>query len=183
MKFTALPLQGAYLIEPEVYSDERGHFFRYFCKNEFEQIGHTKEWLQCNHSYTKNRGSIRGMHYQLPPFAEIKLVRCIAGHVIDVIVDLRQGSPTFLQWTAMELSGANRNMVYIPEGFAHGFQTITDDCELLYHHTEFYKAGAESGLRYNDPRLQINWPLLPTVISERDRNHPFLDDSFEGIKI
>jgi dTDP-4-dehydrorhamnose 3,5-epimerase len=183
MKFTALSLQGAYLIEPDVYSDDRGHFFRYFCKNEFEQLGHAKEWLQCNHSYTKTKGSIRGMHYQLPPYAEIKLVRCISGHVVDVIVDLRQGSPTYLQHVSIELSGVNRNMLYIPEGFAHGFQTLTDNCELLYHHTEFYKTGAEGGLRYNDPRLQIKWPLLPTVISERDRNHPFMHESFVGIKI
>jgi dTDP-4-dehydrorhamnose 3,5-epimerase len=183
MKFTALPLEGAYLIEPELYSDDRGHFFRYFCKNEFAQIAHTKEWVQCNHSYTKAKGSIRGMHYQLPPFAEIKLVRCIAGHIIDVIVDLRQGSPTYLQWTSVELSAANRHMIYIPEGFAHGFQTFTDHCELLYHHTEFYRTGAEGGLRYNDERLQIRWPLLPTVISDRDCNHPILHDSFVGIKL
>jgi dTDP-4-dehydrorhamnose 3,5-epimerase len=183
MKFTSLPLQGAFLIEPDVYRDERGHFFRYYCRKEFEQIGHSKEWVQYNHSYTQRRGSIRGMHYQVPPFAEVKMVRCIAGHVIDVIVDLRQGSPTFLHWTGVELSAANRHMVYIPEGFAHGFQTLTDHCELLYHHTEFYKTGAEGGLRFDDPQLQIKWPLVPTIISERDRNHILLNESFQGIKL
>ncbi|SEN16453.1 dTDP-4-dehydrorhamnose 3,5-epimerase [Niastella yeongjuensis] len=123
------------------------------------------------------------MHFQLPPHSEIKMVRCIAGQVLDVIVDLRKDSPTFLQWNSVELSAENRNMLYIPEGFAHGFQTLTDNCELLYHHTALYKPGAEGGLRFNDPRLGINWPITPTVISERDHNHTLVDNFFEGIKI
>ena len=183
MKFIALNLTGAYLIQPEAFADNRGYFFRYFCKDEFKQIGHTKEWLQCNHSFTKAKGSIRGMHFQLPPHSEIKMVRCIAGQVLDVIVDLRKDSPTFLQWNSIELSAENRNMLYIPEGFAHGFQTLTDNCELLYHHSALYQPGAEGGLRFNDPRLAIKWPVIPTVISDRDLNHSLLDNSFEGIKI
>lgn len=182
MIFTELPLKGAFIIEPKIFADERGQFYRYFCKNEFSAIGHHKEWVQMNHSYTAKKATIRGMHYQLPPFSEIKYLRCIAGKIWDVIVDIREGSPTFLQWMGVELSAENKKALYIPEGFAHGFETLTDDCELIYHHSAFYTAGMEGGLRYDDPRLHISWPLEPVCLSERDRSHPFINEPFQGIK-
>jgi dTDP-4-dehydrorhamnose 3,5-epimerase len=181
MIFIPAPLPGSYTIDLSPFSDSRGWFARTYCKHEFEQIGHTKEWVQINHSFTVNHGALRGMHYQLAPFKEIKLVRCIAGAVFDVIIDLRRGSSTFLQWFGTELSAKNKKMMYIPEGFAHGFQTLASDTELIYHHTEFYIPAAEAGIRYNDSRLGIAWPLPATEISERDRQHPLLDDAFTGI--
>src|SRR4051812_23417187 len=128
MIFTETTLPGSYTIELEPFTDERGWFARYFCKNEFMQIGHVKDWVQINHSTTYKKGALRGMHYQLPPFSEIKLVRCIAGAVFDVIIDLRKNSSTFLQWVGFELSAKNKRMIYIPQGFAHGFQCLTDHC-------------------------------------------------------
>jgi dTDP-4-dehydrorhamnose 3,5-epimerase len=181
MIFTETKLPGSYTIELEPFIDERGWFARYFCMNEFAQIGHIKEWLQMNHSCTSKKGSLRGMHYQLPPFSEIKLVRCIAGAVFDVIVDVRKDSSTFLQWFGAELSAANKKMMYIPEGFAHGFQCLADDCELLYHHTEYYKPNVEGGIKFDDAKINIQWPLSITVISDRDRSHPYLDEHFKGI--
>lgn len=181
MIFTPTTLPGSYTIDLSPFSDSRGWFARTYCKSEFAQIGHTKEWVQINHSFTAAAGAIRGMHYQLPPFTEIKLLRCIAGAVFDVIVDIRKDSPTFLQWFGTELSSTNKKMLYIPAGFAHGFQTLSADCELIYHHSELYTPGAEGGLRYNDPALGIEWPLPPTELSERDKQHPLLNANFTGI--
>jgi dTDP-4-dehydrorhamnose 3,5-epimerase len=181
MIFSPTKLKDSYVIDLQPYSDDRGWFARYYCKNEFGEIGHTKEWVQMNHSVSYKKGTIRGMHYQLPPYSEIKLVRCIAGVVFDVLVDLRKDSETFLQWFGVELSAENRTMIYIPEGFAHGFQCLGDHCELLYHHTEIYKPEAESGIRYNDPMIKIEWPLPASVISERDAGHSFLTKDFKGI--
>jgi len=181
MIFTAAPLQGAFVIRLEPFSDERGWFARSYCKREFEEIGHNKEWVQLNHSVTYTKGTLRGMHFQHPPFREIKMVRCIAGGVYDVIVDIRAESPTFLQWYGVELSAENKQMLYIPEGFAHGFQTLEENSALLYHHTEFYTPAAEGGFRYDDPALSIKWPLPVTVISERDAHHPLVDNQFKGI--
>ena len=181
MKFSPATLDGVYIIDLEPVTDERGWFSRTFSKDEFGQIDHTKEWVQMNHSFTTTKGTIRGMHYQLPPFREIKMVRCIAGAVFDVVIDIRKGSETFLQWVGVELTAANKKMLYIPEGFAHGFQTLTDNCELLYRHSEFYKPGAESGIRYDDPLIDIKWPTTLTVISDRDRTHVLLNESFKGI--
>jgi len=183
MVFTALPLKGAFQIEPEVKMDDRGQFYRFYCKREFAEVGIDKEWLHLNHSHTNNAGTIRGMHYQLPPFAETKLLRCINGKVYDVIIDLRHNSATYLQWLGTELSAENKKMLYIPEGFAHGFQTLTDHCELIYHHSAYYTPGAEGGIRFNDPAININWPLPVTQISDRDISHSLLDDKFRGIKI
>lgn len=183
MTFTELPLRGAFITEPKVFQDERGHFFRFFCKDEFASIGHQKEWVQMNHSYTAKKAAIRGMHYQLHPFSEIKYLRCIRGKIWDVVVDIREGSPTFLHWYGVELSAENRKGLYIPEGFAHGFETLTEDCELIYHHSAYYTAGMEGGLRYNDPRVNITWPLEPVILSERDQNHPFITTTFQGIKL
>jgi dTDP-4-dehydrorhamnose 3,5-epimerase len=183
MKFTQTPLSGSYVIDIEPFTDDRGWFARTYCKNEFQQIGHTKEWVQLNHSFTKRKGSVRGMHFQYPPYTEIKMVRCIAGSIYDVIIDVRSASPTFLKWFGTELSAANRRMLYIPEGFAHGFQTLTDDCELIYHHTSFYTPGSEGAIRFDDKRTGIVWPQEVTDISARDAQHPYLDDSFTGVKL
>ena len=181
MIFTPTSLAGSYIIDLEPRSDERGWFARYYCKEEFQQIGHTKEWVQMNHSVTNKKGSIRGMHFQVHPYKEIKMLRCIAGAVYDVIIDLRKDSVTFLKWFGVELSAANKKMLYIPEGFAHGFQCLEDNCELIYHHSEFYQPGAEAGIRYNDPLVAIKWPLPLTVISERDNEHHYLSENFKGI--
>jgi dTDP-4-dehydrorhamnose 3,5-epimerase len=183
MNFIPTKLADAYLIELKTFADERGWFARTFCKKEFEQIGHHKEWVQINHSMSRDRGTIRGMHFQYPPHNEAKLVRCISGKVFDVMVDIRRGSPTFLQWTAAELSAENRRMLYIPEGFAHGFQTLTDDVELIYHHSAYYAPEAEGGLRFDDPAIGIEWPLPPGNISVKDQNRVFLTDAFEGIEV
>jgi dTDP-4-dehydrorhamnose 3,5-epimerase len=181
MIFTPTPLAGAYCIDLQPFSDERGWFARFYCKEEFSGIGHTKEWVQMNHSASNEEGTLRGLHFQLPPFREIKMVRCIRGAVLDVIVDLRRDSPSFLSHFSQELSAENRKMLYIPEGFAHGFQTLTDHAELIYLHTEFYRPNAEGGVRYDDPALGIQWPRQVTVISERDSKHPIIDKNFKGI--
>jgi dTDP-4-dehydrorhamnose 3,5-epimerase len=183
MTFTETVLRGSYVVDLKLFSDERGWFARTFCKKEFEQIGHIKEWVQLNHSFTNHTGSLRGMHFQFPPYTEIKMVRCIAGAIYDVIIDIRQGSATFLQWFGTELSAANKKMLYIPEGFAHGFQTLTDNSELIYHHTSFYTPGAEGGIRYDDAKINIKWKGPVVEISERDKQHPYLDETFTGIKL
>lgn len=181
MTFTTTPLAGSYVVQLTPHGDSRGWFARYYCKNEFQQIGHTKEWVQMNHSFTALKGTIRGMHYQVPPYGEIKMVRCISGAILDVIIDLRQHSSTFLQWFGIELTAENKKSLYIPEGFAHGFQTLTDNCELIYHHSIFYTPAAEAGIRYNDPKVDIYWPLPVITLSERDAGHPLLDENFKGI--
>lgn len=183
MKFIETALNGCYIVEPGVMEDNRGWFARTYCKEEFGQIGHIKEWLQLNHSVTFKKGSLRGMHFQLPPFAETKMVRCIEGNIFDVIVDIRANSPTFLSWLGIELSAANKKMIYIPEGFAHGFQTLSDDCQLIYHHTALYRPAAEGGLRFDDKMINIVWPLPVTEISERDQSHTYLDNQFKGLMI
>jgi len=181
MTFSPTPLKGSYIINLTPFSDERGWFARTYCENEFREIGHAEKWVQMNHSCTTKKGTVRGMHYQLPPFREIKMVRCIRGKVFDVIIDIRKDSATFLQWFGVELSPEAMNMLYIPVGFAHGFQTLSDNSEMLYHHSEFYTPGAEGGIKYNDPAVNIKWPLEVTSISERDLNHPGLTEKFKGI--
>ena len=181
MTFTPTPLPGSFVIGLAPFQDDRGWFARTFCKEEFRAVAPDLEWVQINHSFTLRSGTVRGMHFQPPPHQEAKLVRCVAGAVWDVIVDLRRGSPTFLQWFGVELSAANRNMIFVPERFAHGFQTLADNTELLYHHTHAYTPGAEGGLRHDDPRLAIRWPLPPAGLSARDLGHPLVSDSFEGI--
>lgn len=181
MRFSETPLKGSYIIELTPFADTRGWFARTFCKNEFSQIGHAKEWVQLNHSFTNIKGSIRGMHFQYPPHTETKMVRCIAGAVFDVIIDLRKDSDTFLQYFGATLSPQNKKMLYIPDGFAHGFQTLEDNTELIYHHTAFYTPAAEGGIRYDDPKVGINWILSNTDISNRDNQHPYLDNTFKGL--
>lgn len=177
MKFIETPLKSAFVIDPIVNEDERGMFMRVFCNDDFSKIGHTKEFVQFNHSLTLKKGTVRGMHFQKRPYQEIKLVRCIAGSVFDVIIDLRKNSPTFLKFFEVVLSADNKKMIYIPEGFAHGFQTLEDNTELIYHHTEYYHPESESGLRFDDPMLLIKFPLSVCCLSERDKHFPFLSES------
>lgn len=181
MIFTETPLKGSYTIDIELVGDERGWFARTFCENEFKKIGHNTNWVQLNHSFTKNKGTVRGMHFQIYPYSEIKLVRCISGAVYDVIIDLRKDSDSFLKYFGIELSSANKKMIYIPKGFAHGFQTLTDNCELLYHHSTFYTPNSEAGIKYNDPKLNINWPTQITSLSERDNSHLLINQNFKGL--
>ncbi len=181
MKFTELPLKGAYVVEPKPFEDQRGMFSRIFCEIEFKEIYHSKKLVQINHSLTNRKGAIRGLHYQNPPMTETKMVKCLRGSVYDVIIDLRKESDTFLKWHGEILSSENRCMLYIPEGFAHGFQTLEANCELLYFHTKFYSPDYEEAVRFDDPRVGIKWPLDATEISEKDKNHPLLSGNFAGI--
>ncbi|MBA3036280.1 MAG: dTDP-4-dehydrorhamnose 3,5-epimerase [Desulfobacterium sp.] len=183
MKFIEAPLAGAYSIELEPFVDDRGLFARTFCQKEFATIGFYNQIVQINYSVTRQKGAIRGLHYQLPPACEIKIIRCIQGAVFDVIVDIRKSVPTYLQWFGMELSKDNMKLVYIPEGFAHGFQALTDNAELIYHHSAFYSPEYERGLRFDDHALAINWPLPVSVISPRDQSYPLIGDNFKGIEI
>jgi dTDP-4-dehydrorhamnose 3,5-epimerase len=183
MIFLQTPLSGTYEIEPEPFIDNRGFFARTFCKNEFMQIGFTKEIVQINHSLTRQRGTIRGLHYQSPPACETKIIRCVQGLIFDVLVDLRAGSPSFMKWFSVELSHDNRKMIYIPEGVAHGFQTLTDNVELIYHHSEFYRPEYENGLRFDDPSLMIKWPLPMSCISQKDQGYAIIKNNFTGLII
>jgi dTDP-4-dehydrorhamnose 3,5-epimerase len=183
MKFTKTLLEGAYVIELDPFSDERGFFARTFCIKEFHQIGFDKEIVQINHSMTRQKGTIRGMHYQTPPACETKIIRCIQGRIFDVMVDIREGSPTCMQWFGVELSKENMKMVYIPEGFAHGFQTLSNNAELIYHHSEFYNPEQEKGLRYDDPAMAIIWPLPIHIISAKDQSYPLIDNYFKGLSV
>lgn len=181
--FHNTPLAGVYLIEPRPLQDTRGYFERLFCQQEFHTIGLTKPIVQMNHSMTAQKGAIRGMHFQYPPCAETKIVRCLRGAIFDVAVDIRAESPTFLRWHAEILSSENGKMLYLSEGCAHGFQTFEEQVELLYLHTEMYAPQHEGGLRWNDPALGIRWPLDSTDISERDQCHALIDEQFQGIML
>ena len=181
MKFYPLPLPGAYEIELEPRGDERGRFTRLFCAKELAEIGHVTPIVNVNHSYTQKKGTIRGMHFQNPPDCEIKIVKCLRGAIWDCIVDIRKDSPAFLHWTGVELTENNQRMIYIPEGFAHGFQSLTDDVEIVYFVSKFYAPDNEAGLRYDDTTLNIDWPVDVTEVSARDREHSLLNDVFEGI--
>lgn len=172
MKFVETELAGAFVIRPEPVIDERGFFSRAFCRREFEQHGLNADVAQCNMSFNRNRGTLRGMHYQVRPHQEVKLVRCVAGSVYDVIVDLRRESRTYGKWLGVELNADNRNMVYVPAGFAHGYLTLSDNAEIFYQVSEFYSKAHERGLRWNDPAFGIEWPFTPTAISEKDRSFP-----------
>lgn len=178
---TDLPLTGLKLVERHNLGDARGYLSRMFCAEELALAGWKKPVSQINLTMTAKRGTVRGMHFQHPPHAEMKLVNCVRGSVFDVAVDLRAGSPTFLQWHAEELSAENRRSLLIPEGFAHGFQTLSDDCEMLYLHSMPYVQSAEGALNPQDPALALNWPLAITELSERDRLHPNLTEQFTGL--
>jgi dTDP-4-dehydrorhamnose 3,5-epimerase len=180
---TDLPLVGLKLIERQRLGDSRGFLTRLFCAEALSESGWLKPIAQINHTYTAQRGTLRGMHYQQPPYAEIKMVSCLQGEVWDVAVDLRTGSPTFLHWHAETLSANNSRAMLIPEGFAHGFQAMTDDVELLYCHSAAHTPEAESALNGQDPMLAINWPIKITDISVRDANHRLIDKNFKGVKL
>jgi len=175
MIFKETGLPGAWLIELERIEDGRGFFARSFCAREFAERGLAARFVQSSVSFNARAGTLRGMHFQLPPHREVKLVRCTAGAVFDAIVDLRSGSPTRLRWFGTELSAENRRMLYIPEGFAHGFLTLAPDTEVFYEMSEFYAPHAGRGLRWSDPALGIRWPAAPSVIAERDASYPDLD--------
>jgi dTDP-4-dehydrorhamnose 3,5-epimerase len=172
MIFTEIQLNGAFLIELERFEDERGFFARSWCKREFDQHGLKSEFVQCNISFNMKRGTLRGMHYQGAPYEEVKLVRCTKGAIYDVIIDLRPDSQTFREWFSTELTEDNRKMLYIPEGFAHGFLTLEDDTEVFYQMSEFYAPGYAMGVRWNDPVFNIVWPIDVKVISEKDDKFP-----------
>ena len=181
MIFAETPLPGAYVIELDKHEDERGFFARSWCAREFAAKGLDPHLVQCNVSFNKLKGTLRGLHYQIPPHAEAKLVRCTKGSLFDVIVDLRKASPTFLRWFAIELTAANHRMLYIPNLFAHGFQTLEDDTEIFYQMSEFYEPAASKGLRWNDPKLSINWPAADRTMSQKDQAYPSLDVSVVGL--
>ncbi len=172
MIFTETKLQGAYIIEPELREDERGFFARTFCRHEFEQHGIDFNFAQCNVFFNRNKGTLHGMHYQAEPHAESKLVRCTAGAIYEVIVDLRTTSPTFKQWIATELGADNRRMHYVPRGFAHGFQTLEDHTEVFYQMSESYRHDAARGCGWDDSAFRIEWLPGPRIISDRDRAFP-----------
>jgi len=175
------PLPGLKVVRRRPHEDTRGFFNRLFCCNELQHAGWQDRVSQVNHTHTADRGTVRGMHFQHPPHAEMKLVTCLAGEIWDVAVDLRRESPTFLQWHAEVLSADNNRAMLIPEGFAHGFQTLTDNVGLLYLHTAFYEKTAEDGVDPLDPMLSIDWPLPVSMLSERDRNFTPLNENYYGV--
>lgn len=181
MLFHQTNLEDARLIELEPRGDERGFFARTMCRVEFERHGLLSDFVQQNTSFSAQRGTLRGLHYQRQPHAEAKLVRCLRGAIVDVIVDIRKDSATYLQHQLFELTDTNRHQLYVPPGFAHSFQTLTDDVEVSYLVSAAYHPEAERGLRYNDERLAINWPLPPTVVSEKDAGWPLISERKEAL--
>ncbi len=172
MIFTETSLKGAYIIELEQIEDERGFFARSWCAREFAEHGLNPNLAQCNVSFNKKKGTLRGMHYQAAPHEEAKMLRCTKGSLYDVIVDLRKDSPTYKQWFSVDLTAENSKQLYIPEGFAHGFQTLEDGTEIFYQMTEFYHPKNAVGVRYDDPAFGIEWPMSDWIISEQDRGYP-----------
>ena len=183
MKFQETNLKGCYLIDLDICEDQRGSLNRIFCQKTLLPLLKNKSIRQINQTFTRKEGAVRGLHFQNPPFAEIKIISCTKGEVWDVAVDLRKGSPTFLNYCAVYLSESNPQCFFIPEGFAHGFQTLMPNCEMLYFHTEDYRKDAEGVINSNDPLISINWPKFITERSERDSNSPMLDKKFLGIKV
>ena len=176
MIFEETRLAGAWVIEPECMEDERGFFARTWCRREFAERGLSTEVAQCSISHNRKKGTLRGMHYQAPPHAEVRLVRCTRGAIYDVIIDLRPGSPTYRRWIAEELTAGNRRMLYIPQGFAHGFQTLVDDTEVFYQMSEFYHPESARGIRWDDPAIGINWPHRQVILSDKDATLPTLQE-------
>ncbi|UCI10298.1 dTDP-4-dehydrorhamnose 3,5-epimerase family protein [Mesorhizobium sp. B1-1-8] len=183
LEFSATPIEGLTVYKTSVIGDVRGSFARLFCIGELATVLGERRIVQINKSVTSNVGAIRGMHLQNAPNAEMKIVRCLRGRVFDVAIDLRAHSPQFCQWYSVELSAEEQNAVIIPEGFAHGFQVLEPDSELLYLHTAFYAPASEWGIRYDDPRINVSWPLPVTDVSARDQRHPWLEPNFAGAQI
>lgn len=172
MKFTETALPGAWRVDIEPVEDKRGFFARTWCRREFSERGLVAELAQCGMSYNREKGTLRGMHYQIEPHAEAKLIRCTRGIIYDVIVDLRPASAAYCKWQGVELSAENRHMLYVPPGVAHGFLTLADDCEVLYQMSEFHSPAQARGVRWDDPAFDIRWPAAMHVISARDRDYP-----------
>ena len=173
MIFIETKLKGAFIIEPETIEDKRGFFARICCQKEFDEHGLISHFVQCNISFNKKKGTLRGMHYQNAPYEEVKVVRCTKGAIYDVILDLRQDSITYKQWIAVELTADNHKVLYVPEGFAHGYQTLEDDTEVFYQVTQFYSPESERGIRWEEPQFGIQWPaVVERIISEKDKNWP-----------
>ena len=175
MRFEELGLSGAYVVDLEPHRDERGFFARTWCRREFAEHGLAADLVQCNLSHNRRRGILRGLHFQIPPHAEAKVVRCVHGAIHDVVVDLRPGSATFGEHAAVELTGENRRAIYVPEGFAHGFQTLEDDTEVWYQMSEFHSPEHARGYRYDDPAFDIDWPVDPPLVKEKDLDWPPFD--------
>lgn len=182
MKLVSTPLAGLHVLETEAIDDARGRFERLFCERDWAPLRAGLHFVQVNLSTTTHRGSVRGLHYQRAPAMEAKLIRCVRGHAFDVAVDLRADSPTFLRWHATELRADDPREVFIPEGFAHGFQALSDDVQLLYFHTVPWTPACEGGLRHDDPALAIEWPLAPTHVSPRDTAHPLIGTDYCGLR-
>jgi dTDP-4-dehydrorhamnose 3,5-epimerase len=181
LKFQATSINGLFEIKRNLYQDDRGWFSRLFCENEFESFGWPSSIRQINHAYTKDSGTVRGMHYQYSPGNEAKLVTCIKGVVWDVAIDMRKGSETFLHWHACELSENDNNSLFIPSGFAHGYQTLSENVELIYLHSEAFNSSLESGINAMDPKIGIDWPLKIKKRSIRDQNLPLITSDFQGL--
>lgn len=181
--FTPTPLAGLIVVQRKAIEDHRGFLSRFYCADEFREIGLNQPIAQINHTLTRNKGAVRGLHFQYPPYAETKLVSCLQGEIFDVAVDLRNDSPTFLHWHGAVLSAKNRQSLLIPEGFAHGFQALSEDCELIYLHTTAYHPESEGALNVTDPKLGIAWPLAIAEISEKDCKHKLIGQDFQGITL
>ncbi len=181
-QFESLAIDGAWRIIAEPNGDDRGWFARYFCREQARLRGLETDFVQFNHSFTRLAGTIRGLHLQVGEATEAKLVKCIRGRVLDVLLDLRKRSPTFLRYATVELSAENRTAVYVPPGVAHGFQTLVNDSELIYHHSNYYEPESERGVRFDDPRAAIDWPLPAADISAKDRGWPPLSTDFSGFE-
>lgn len=183
MIFNPLSLHGAFTIDVQPFQDNRGFFTRTFCEREFAEHKLEQHFVQANHSGSHGKGVIRGMHFQHAPHCEVKLVKCVQGAIFDVIIDVRKGSPTFLQWFGAELTAENKRMMYVPKGFAHGFQSLSEYSEITYMVSAFYNKEMEGGLKYDDPAINIEWPLPVSLVSDKDLNILLLDVDFKGIKI
>lgn len=181
MIFNPTPLTGAFTIDVEPFQDSRGFFTRTFCEKEFAEHQLVQHFVQANHSGTSGKGIIRGMHFQHSPHGEVKLVKCVRGAIYDIIVDVRKGSPTFLQWFGAELTAENKRMMYVPAGFAHGFQSLSDYTEIVYLVSAFYNKESEGGIRYDDPAVKIQWPLPVSLVSDKDQKIPLVGLSFGGV--
>ena len=182
-KINEMPIPGLRVIKRKPLGDSRGYLERLFCQETLNTILHRKTIRQINHTFTKKKGTVRGLHFQYMPYTETKIVSCLKGKIWDVAVDLRKGSPTFMQHHSVILSEDNFKSFIVPDGFAHGFQTLTEDCEMLYFHTNDYVPEAEGALNAKDPALDINWPLDIQEMSDRDQNHPIVAEGFEGVQL
>lgn len=176
MKATETNLKGVYILEPQVFGDARGWFMESWSQRKMEEAGIHVEFLQDNHSFSATKGTLRGLHYQLNPMAQAKLLRCVRGSILDVAVDIRKGSPQYAKWTAVELSAENKKQLFIPRGFAHGFLTLTDDVEVQYKADNYYAPECDGNIRWNDPEIGVEWPFEPVILSEKDEKAPLLSE-------